>query len=89
MKIYCLEDKVSNLHKVSNLIELKELVSIHGEANHGPLTLDEITIIKGALDLKNKKVASCMTPLDSVFMLPVEQKLDKETLKMVRQHLFV
>ncbi len=34
--------------------ELKELVNIHGEDREGPLTVDETTIIKGALDMKYK-----------------------------------
>jgi len=63
--------------------ELKELVNIHAESNKGPLSFDETTIIKGALDMKNKKVTSCMTPLESVFMLPIEQKINKEILKMI------
>ena len=56
---------------------------IHSEEKHGPLTIDECTIIKGALDMKNKKATSIMTPLDSVFMLHSDMKINKDTLKMV------
>jgi metal transporter CNNM len=65
--------------------ELKELVMIHSEEKHGPLSIDECTIIKGALDMKNKKATACMTPLESVFMLHSEVVINKETLSMVRK----
>ena len=42
-----------------------------------------MTIIKGALDMRNKKVSSVMTPLDSVYMLSWQQKLDKDTIRYV------
>jgi len=63
--------------------ELKELVSIHGAA--ASLTVDECTIIKGALDMKSKIVSDCMTPLKSVFMLPIESKLDVDTILNIIQ----
>lgn len=61
--------------------ELKELVAIHeandeevgeggggGEGEHR-LTRDEITIIKGALDMSKKVVSMAMTPIARAFML--------------------
>jgi len=63
--------------------ELKELVSIHAadntEGEGGPLTTDECTIIKGALDMKTKTVQDAMTPIESVFMLDISRRLDQRT----------
>jgi len=58
--------------------ELKELVNIHSEDQEGPLTMDESTIIKGALDMKYKTVKHCMTPLDQVFMVSFDARLDRQ-----------
>lgn len=42
-------------------LELKELLKIHGHENqeHGVLTVDETTIMKGALDMKDKTADVC------------------------------
>lgn len=52
-------------------------MSFHGEEFQGPLTKDEMTIIKGALDMKEKTVGAVMTKFDSVYMIDVHTKLDK------------
>jgi len=59
--------------------ELKELVTIHG-GKGGPLTFDECTIIKGALDLKEKTVFNVMVRIENVFMLSINDRLDKQTI---------
>ena len=41
---------------------------------------DEVTIIKGALDLHNKSVADAMTPMDKVYMLDIDRELDIMTM---------
>lgn len=44
------------------------MVDIHG-ADYGlggDLSEDEITVIRGALDLSNKTAVTCMTPLEKV-----------------------
>ncbi|ORY22900.1 hypothetical protein BCR39DRAFT_550565, partial [Naematelia encephala] len=62
--------------------ELKELINLHaaGGAGGGDLDLDTVTMAQGALDLAGKTVREAMTPIDQVFMLPIEAKLDYETL---------
>jgi len=77
--------------------ELKELVAIHayapdmqphkhGEARHGgPLSIDEVTIIKGAIDMKTKTAIDVITNLDEVYMLPISGKLDKPTMTEIRE----
>eukprot|EP01117_Protostelium_nocturnum_P003056 TRINITY_DN1399_c0_g1_i1.p1 TRINITY_DN1399_c0_g1~~TRINITY_DN1399_c0_g1_i1.p1 ORF type:complete len:392 (-),score=52.35 TRINITY_DN1399_c0_g1_i1:68-1243(-) len=63
--------------------ELKELVTMHANINQGPLSIDECTIINGALDLKTKFVKDCMTPLDSVFMVSKDEIFDHEMIKKI------
>jgi len=64
--------------------ELHALVSIHGEEGRGPLSIDETTIIKGALEMKTKTVKQCMTPLDKVFMFSVDKILNASTMKEIK-----
>jgi len=64
--------------------ELKELVSMHSEGvagESGALSLDESTIIRGALELREKTAIKSMTPLGSLFMLDTNDKLDRSTIK--------
>jgi metal transporter CNNM len=65
--------------------ELKALVDIHGQGQSfgGQLSPDEVRIIKGALDLTNKRAKAAMTPLDMVFMLSLEDVLDEATLTAI------
>jgi len=70
--------------KVFKRGELSELVSLHGQDHEGPLTIDETTIIKGALDLSKKSVQVFMTPLDKVFMLEGKTVLDGQTLNLIK-----
>jgi len=68
--------------------ELKELVHLHAEdlvhSNDGEsLTVDEVRIIKGAIDLNEKTVLECMTPFAKVFALSTEDKLDRDMLKKI------
>lgn len=56
---------------------LKELVSMHAaDAHGGPLTTDEVTVIKSALDLRDKTVEQIMTPLEKTFMLDATSAYD-------------
>lgn len=68
--------------------ELKELVVLHQEttdANEDPLRDDEVLIIQGALEMRNKTVADDYTPLHSVYMLDINRKLDKDTMKEISE----
>lgn len=68
--------------------QLKALVSIHGKEAGGYLTLDETTIIAGALDLTEKTALEAMTPIESTFTLDMNTVLDRENLGriMARGH---
>lgn len=53
--------------------QLKALVDIHSEVDGlggGYLSAEEINIIRGALDMTEKKAVIGMTPLDKVLLLP-------------------
>lgn len=65
--------------------ELKELIDFHSkQAQHGgDLSIDAVTIMRGALDLQEKKVQNSMTYIDDVFMLHADTKLDRETIQKI------
>ncbi|TPX31807.1 hypothetical protein SmJEL517_g04946 [Synchytrium microbalum] len=65
--------------------ELKELVAMHGEDQEGPLNQDEVSIVKAVLELRDKSVTNVMTTLEHVYMLPLEAKLDRDTMKSLIQ----
>jgi len=54
------------------------LVAIHGDAERAILTSDEVTVIKGALDLGHKSVEDAMTPIDQVQMLSYNTILNRK-----------
>ena len=49
------------------------------------LDKDEIKIIAGALDYKNKTVKEIMTNLEDVYMLPIDGVLDFDTIAEIRE----
>ncbi|CAL8100822.1 unnamed protein product [Orchesella dallaii] len=57
---------------------LKELLKVTRD-QHG-LEREEMGIISGALEMKSKTVKDIMTPLDDIFMLPVEACFDFDVL---------
>ncbi|KAJ2077243.1 hypothetical protein H4R24_005249 [Coemansia sp. RSA 988] len=66
--------------------ELKELVLLSDTAHGGNLSADEVTIIRGALELGEKRVLEVMTQLRNVYMVDIDAQLDRELLtEMLRQ----
>ncbi|XP_064615438.1 uncharacterized protein LOC135479502 [Liolophura sinensis] len=75
--------------------QLKVLVDLHGpvesaivsddatQSDPDHLTVDEVLIIKGALDMKDKVVEDAMLPIKDVYMLELDSKLDQETMDSV------
>ncbi|KAJ3351278.1 hypothetical protein HDU83_009005 [Entophlyctis luteolus] len=53
---------------------------MHDEDHHGPLTHEEVSILRAVLELRGKTAEEVMTKLDDVFMLSVNAKLDEETM---------
>ncbi|KAJ1805798.1 hypothetical protein LPJ75_005214 [Coemansia sp. RSA 2598] len=66
--------------------ELKELVSLSDTAHGGTLSADEVTIIRGALELGEKLVVEVMTEMKNVYMVDIDARLDRQLLtEMLRQ----
>jgi len=68
--------------------ELKELVRLHGTESgnndeNEALSKDEISLIKEAIDLRNKSVISLMKPLKEVFMLSISAKMNANILHSI------
>nr|XP_018673090.1 DUF21 domain-containing protein At4g33700 isoform X2 [Ciona intestinalis]XP_026696468.1 DUF21 domain-containing protein At4g33700 isoform X2 [Ciona intestinalis]XP_026696469.1 DUF21 domain-containing protein At4g33700 isoform X2 [Ciona intestinalis] len=66
--------------------ELSALVSLHrteGQENEEPLTADEVTVIKGALAMRDKQVKQVCTPMESVFSLDVNGVMDQTTMNLL------
>ncbi|KAJ1984199.1 hypothetical protein H4R34_000805 [Dimargaris verticillata] len=85
--IACLLDWVlgKNHGMIYRKAELKELVSMHDASHGGSLTRDEITIIRGVLELNEKLVKDVMTSFTSVFTISIDSIMDRDTMtKIVR-----
>ena len=77
--------------------ELKSLVEFHGKdhvtsegsetggetGKKEPLSHEEVLIIKGALDMRQKSVKDAFIPMQSVFMLSMDTVLDRETMERI------
>lgn len=65
--------------------ELKELIALHSSMSSlgGDLKSDTVTIIGATLDLQEKVVKQAMTPIDNVFMLSIDSKLDYALMKKI------
>ncbi|KAJ3331696.1 hypothetical protein HDU76_002454 [Blyttiomyces sp. JEL0837] len=61
--------------------QLKELITMHDEVNQGPLTQEEVSILRAVLELRDKTVQNVMTHLEDVQMVPLTSKLDRETMQ--------
>lgn len=66
-----------------NVIELRELVTLHGEGPDGTLSKDEVGILRAVLEIRDKSVTNAMTGLSDVFMLSHDTKLNKPILEQV------
>lgn len=65
--------------------ELKELIALHSSMSSlgGDLKTDTVTIIGATLDLQEKVVKQAMTPIENVFMLSIDSKLDYALMKKI------
>ncbi|KLO16860.1 DUF21-domain-containing protein [Schizopora paradoxa] len=65
--------------------ELKELIAMHATESPlgGDLRTDTVNIIGATLDLQDKTVRHAMTPIEKVFMLSINAKLDYDTLRKI------
>jgi CBS domain containing-hemolysin-like protein len=63
--------------------ELKELVSILGESNIGNLNTDEVKIIKGVLELRDKTAGDIMTPLEDTVMIEINTEINHDVMASI------
>ncbi|EQC36145.1 hypothetical protein SDRG_06261 [Saprolegnia diclina VS20] len=75
---YCIGHEIGAVYSRT---EMSKMLEIH--VKQKMLDADETDIMKGAMYFKRKAVASVMTPIDRVYMLPVTTVLDLETIKMI------
>lgn len=64
--------------------EIGMMISEHLGAKESDLDEDEIEIIRGALQLSEKKVASIMTPMKSVFWLQPQDIIDSKRIDEIK-----
>ncbi|RUS77967.1 hypothetical protein EGW08_014276 [Elysia chlorotica] len=71
--------------------QLKALIDIHGEESQtgghssleDALSKDEVLIIKGCLDMRNKQAKDAMLNIEETFMLSINARLDHDTMTQV------
>lgn len=63
--------------------ELKKLLDIHAFHHESGVSRRDAVILAGVLDFAQKHLEQIMTPLDKVFMLDIEQRLDYNTLTSI------
>jgi len=65
--------------------ELGIIISEHIDHAESDLDEDEVEIIRGALQLSEKRVTDIMTPIESVFWLAPDNKLTPEKISEIKQ----
>ncbi len=68
--------------------ELSLIIGEHINHNSSELDEDEVEIIRGALQLSEKKVSTIMTPINDTFYLKPSEKINKVTIKKIKQRGF-
>ncbi|EFA80848.1 Ancient conserved domain protein 2 [Heterostelium album PN500] len=67
--------------------QLKKLLDIHStHAQESGVSRSDVTLLTGVLDFAQKKVMQVMTPLEKVFMLDIDTKLDTHTLTSILEN---
>merc|ERR1712137_699501 len=61
--------------------ELKKLLEMH--STYSDITVDETTIMSGALDFGRKEVVEVMTPLADVYMIDIDDHLNVDTISEI------
>lgn len=66
--------------------ELKKLLDIHAFHQESGVSRKDAVILAGVLDFAQKKLEQIMTPIDKVFLLDIESRLDFATLTSITEH---
>lgn len=77
---YVLEEEVGS---VFNREQMRKLFDMHAVEKYGNLNHDEVTILKGALNLTKTSVREIMTPIDQVFMLDIDARMDFKSMRRI------
>jgi len=72
---FILGEEVGTIH---TKVEIMRLLDIH--VKHGAVEKEEHAVVTGALKFKEVVLGSIMTPIEDVYMLPVNTKLDFDVL---------
>jgi len=65
--------------------ELGIMITEHLGNNHSELDADEVEIIRGALQLSEKRVRNIMTPIDQVYWLTPDTVIDREKVVEIKE----
>jgi metal transporter CNNM len=63
--------------------QLKELVALHAESEHGPLDDGEVRYLRNILDMQSKTVENVYTRLENVFSLDLNTRIDRRVMKRI------
>uniref|UniRef100_A0A7S2XFU7 CNNM transmembrane domain-containing protein n=1 Tax=Lotharella oceanica TaxID=641309 RepID=A0A7S2XFU7_9EUKA len=77
---YILEEEIGSVY---NREQMMKLFEIHAGQRYGDLVTDEVTILKGVLQLAKKTVCEIMTPIDEVFMLDINARMDFKNMERI------
>mmetsp|Transcript_26218 Transcript_26218/g.46507 ORF Transcript_26218/g.46507 Transcript_26218/m.46507 type:complete len:697 (-) Transcript_26218:272-2362(-) len=77
---YILEEEIGNVYTRDQMMKLFE---VHAGQKYGDLVTDEVTILKGVLQLAKKTVRDIMTPMDQVFMLDINSRMDYKSMARI------
>jgi metal transporter CNNM len=66
--------------------ELRQMIDFHAESTLSDLTAGESKLLAGALEFSQRTVADILTPIEQVFMLHVDSKLDFATMSRCLEH---
>lgn len=70
-------------YKLLSRHNLRNLILLHSCENDGPLSLDEVDVVTGALELSQKTANDVVVPLSSVFMISNDDVLDEDKLSTI------
>eukprot|EP00698_Gefionella_okellyi_P007461 TRINITY_DN1826_c0_g1_i2.p1 TRINITY_DN1826_c0_g1~~TRINITY_DN1826_c0_g1_i2.p1 ORF type:complete len:448 (-),score=99.21 TRINITY_DN1826_c0_g1_i2:119-1462(-) len=68
---------------VYSRVGLKELADLHHLKQAGPLTHEEVAMLKGVLELQDKDVSEAMTDFQRAYVLPYDAILDHELIACI------
>mmetsp|Transcript_11259 Transcript_11259/g.27702 ORF Transcript_11259/g.27702 Transcript_11259/m.27702 type:complete len:637 (-) Transcript_11259:620-2530(-) len=77
---YVLEEEIGAVYNREQMMKLFEM---HAGQKYGDLIADEVLILKGVLQLGKKTVKDIMTPIDKVFMLDINARMDYKNMAKI------